>query len=157
MPHIDLLMEKQRQRRFCISLANKQVNAFRSLIQRALAYDTADGAADEKLKARAATILARATSGKPQNEDDAHIAEALAGEFEMVALMLQPLEARRNVVELDMKKIVRKLPVAAWQKEVKGLGELGLAAIKNAVAPMRANVAARRAIEIFMNFPFPTS
>lgn len=39
------------------------------------------------------------------------------------------LAAARHEIELEMKRIVRKLPVYPWAKDVKGLGELGLAVI----------------------------
>jgi hypothetical protein len=50
-------------------------------------------------------------------------------ELEILAYCLAPLTKRRNDVERDMKRLARSLPVWAWAKNVKGLGELGLAVI----------------------------
>ncbi len=125
----EALAELQVRRKFCIGLANKQTNAAGALVRRMLGFGAADEGGREKLKARAAKIVAGVMNCVVPSEDDADIAFALSADLEVVRLAVAPIEKRRHEVELQMKRIVRQLPVYPWAKSVRGLGELGLAVI----------------------------
>lgn len=127
---IDQLAELQVRRKFWIGNVNKQTNAVKALVRRGLGwrYDEDEGARD-KVNARAARIVAAALAGKEQKPEDAAIFGALASDLAAVSAAIAPCAAARHEIELEMKRIARKLPVYQWAKEVKGLGELGLAVI----------------------------
>jgi hypothetical protein len=128
---IDHLAELQVRRKFYIGVVNRQTNAAKALVRRALGwrYDAED-AGREKLNARAARIVAAALAGKEQKAEDAAAFGALAFDLATIAAAIEPCTTARHEIELEMKRTARKLPVwFAWAKDVKGLGELGLAAI----------------------------
>lgn len=127
---IDQLAELQVRRKFWIGNVNKQTNAVKALVRRGLGwrYDEDEGARD-KVNARAARIVAAALAGKEQKPEDAAIFGALASDLAAVSASIAPCAAARHEIELEMKRIARKLPAYPWAKEVKGLGELGLAVI----------------------------
>jgi len=129
-PLIDQLAELQVRRKFYIGATNKQTNAVKALVRRFLGwrYDTEE-ADREKTNARAAKIVAAALAGKAQKPEDVEAFGAIAGDLAVVASAIEPLQAAREQVEKDMKKLARSLPVSAWAKGVHGLGELGLAVI----------------------------
>jgi len=129
-PSVDQLAELQVRRKFYIGAVNKQTNAVKALVRRALGwrYDEEDGDR-EKVNGRAARIVAAALNGKDQKPEDAAIFGALAADLAVVAAAIEPMQKARHEVELEMKRQARKLPVFAWAKEVKGLGELGLAVV----------------------------
>jgi len=129
-PLIDQLAELQVRRKFYIGVVNKQSNAAKALVRRALGwrYDEEDGDR-EKVNGRAARIVAAALSGKDQKEEDAAIFGVLAFDLATVAAAISPCTKARHEIELEMRRVVRKLPVYQWAKDVKGLGELGLAVI----------------------------
>lgn len=128
--YIDLLAEWQVRRKFYIGISNKQSNAAKALVRRIIGwrYD-ADEDDREKMNARAARIVAAALAGKEQKPDDAEAFGALAYDLGVVASAIAPCTKARHEIELEMKRVVRKLPVYAWAKSVHGLGELGLAVI----------------------------
>lgn len=127
---LDRLAELQVRRKFYISVVNKQTNAVKALVRRALGwrYDE-DEAARKKLNARAERIVAAALAGKEQAEGDAGIYAVLAYDLATVGVAIEPCVKARHEIELEMKRIVRSLPIFQWAKGVKGLGELGLAVI----------------------------
>lgn len=129
-PSVDQLAELQVRRKFYIGAVNKQTNAVKALVRRALGwrYDEEDGDR-EKVNGRAARIVAAALGGKEQKPEDAAVFGALAADLAVVASAIEPMQKARHEVELEMKRLARKLPVFAWAKDVKGLGELGLAVI----------------------------
>src|SRR5690606_28745070 len=102
----------------------------KALVRRALGwrYDE-DEAARKKLNARAERIVAAALAGKEQAEGDAGIYAVLAYDLATVGVAIEPCVKARHEIELEMKRIVRSLPIFQWAKGVKGLGELGLAVI----------------------------
>lgn len=127
---IDQLAELQVRRKFWIGNVNKQTNAVKALVRRGLGwrYDEEESSRD-KVNARAARIVAAALSGKEQKPEDREVFGALAGDLAAVSASIAPCQNARREIELEMKRIVRRLPIYPWAKEVKGLGELGLAVI----------------------------
>jgi hypothetical protein len=130
MTFIDNLQELQVRRKFYISVANKQSNAAKALIRRSLGQQWNDDEEDRaKSSARAARIYSAAINGKPQKPEDEAIAEALAADLVVIAQTVEIFDKARRQVELDMKRVVRKLPVYPWAEQVHGFGELGLAVV----------------------------
>jgi hypothetical protein len=130
MTFIDELQELQVRRKFYISVANKQLNAAKALIRRALGQQwTDDKEVRAKSSARASRIYSAAINGKPQKPEDEAVAELLAADLVVIAQTVEIVEKARHQVELQMKRIVRKLPVYAWAEQVHGFGELGLAVV----------------------------
>lgn len=129
-PSVDQLAELQVRRKFYISATNKQSNAVKALVRRALGwrYDEEEGDRD-KVNGRAARIVAAALNGKEQKAEDAATFNAVAGTIAVVAQAIEPMQAARHSTELEMKKLAKKLPVYAWAKSVHGFGELGLSVI----------------------------
>lgn len=126
----EALQELQVRRKFWIGIANKQTNATGALVRRNLGFvGDQDEATREKLKKRAARVVARALGGKPQEAEDGDVARVLADDFLVMQASLAPAVARRHDIELQMKRVVRKLPVYEWAKGVRGLGEIGLGVI----------------------------
>ena len=123
------LIELQVRRKYCISLANKQTNAAGALARRYLGFKWDDDEkAREGVAKQAARIVSNFLNGKEPHEDDIAAFSKMA-DLDVTAAALVPLEKRRHEIELQMARLVRKLPVAAWAKSVRGLGEIGLAVI----------------------------
>jgi hypothetical protein len=114
------LIELQTRRKFFINLVNQQTNAAKALVRRGMAwrYDLTE---DErkKINTAAAKQVSAVLSGKAAGSPDMMV----------VAQAIAPLIAAREGVEKEMKKLVRTLPIHAWARNVRGLGELGLAVI----------------------------
>lgn len=129
-PSVDQLAELQVRRKFYIGATNKQTNAVKTLVRRALGwrYDEEEGDRD-KVNGRAARIVAAALNGKEQKPEDVAVAQSVAGTIAVVAQAIEPMQAARHATELEMKKLAKKLPVYPWAKGVHGLGDLGLAVI----------------------------
>jgi hypothetical protein len=127
---IDQLAELQVRRKFWIKLATRQGNAALALIRRAIGwrYDE-DETARDKINKRAASIFATAQSGKAQKPEDAEIYQAVASDLAVIIASMEPGDAARHQIELEMARTVRKLPAYPWAKSVKGLGDVGLAVI----------------------------
>lgn len=127
---VEQLQELQVRRKFWISTVNRQSNAAKALVRRALGwrYDEAEGDREATNK-RAARVVSAALAGKPQKQEDAEVFAALAADLSVIASTIEPCNAARHQIELDMKRIARKLPVYPWAKAVMGLGDLGLAVI----------------------------
>lgn len=125
MLEIENLAELQVRRKFFINAINRQKNAAAALVRRALNFDpNSDDKTREAIRGKAAKITAKAMSGKGC---DIHGLEA---DIEVILQSIEPLELVRTAVELEMKKITRKLTVwTSWGKSVRGLGELGLSVI----------------------------
>jgi hypothetical protein len=129
-PIIDQLAELQVRRKFYIGATNKQTNAVKALVRRALGWKFDEVDVDrEKLNTRAAKIVAAALAGKEQKPEDAEAFSTIAGDLAVVSAAIEPLQNARHGIELEMKKAGRSLPIAPWAKAVHGLGELGLAVI----------------------------
>jgi hypothetical protein len=127
---IDQLAELQVRRKFYIAATNKQTNAIKALVRRGLGWRYDEEETDrEKVNGRAARIVAAALGGKPQKPEDEAIYGALSADLAVVAAAIEPMTAARHQIELEMQRIVRKLPINAWAKQVRGLGEKGLAVI----------------------------
>jgi len=127
---LDKLAELQVRRKFWIGNVNKQTNALKALARRALGWrHDLDEDERKKLNARAARIVSAALADKEQKPEDASICAAIAADLAVVATAIEPCTKARNEIELEMKRVVRKLPIYAWAKSVHGLGELGLAVI----------------------------
>lgn len=122
------IQELQVRRKFLISLVNKNTNAAGALVRRALGWKY-DDENKEKVNKRAASILAAALSGKPQKGDDEKVHARVAPDLALTAQAVAIYDKARHEIELDMKRAARKLPVADFQKQVRGFGELGLAVI----------------------------
>lgn len=139
------LQELQVRRKFWIGTINKQTNAMGALVRRMIGFvgKDQDEADREKLKKRAARIVARAMKDEPQDTDDTAVAGALVADFAAFGEALRAPEARRHDIELQMKCAVRKLPIAEWAKGVRGLGEIGLAVIIGEAGDL-ANYATKR-------------
>lgn len=127
-PLIDQLAELQVRRKFYIGAINKQTNAVKALVRRALGWSP-DDKGKEAINKRAAAIVAAALSGKEVKPEDAEVFQALIGTLAVVSQAIEPMQRARDDVERDMKRAAKKLPVYTWAKDVKGLGELGLAVL----------------------------
>lgn len=128
---VEALAELGYRRKVYIGLVNKQTNAAKALVRRAIGWQW-DEEEERRtaINARASVIITRALTGKPQKADDDAIAAAVAFDLAVLAEGLKPFERARHEIELEMKRIARRLPVwKAWAKSVKGLGDLGLAVI----------------------------
>lgn len=125
---LDQLAELQVRRKFYIATVNKQTNAIKALVRRALGWRF-DGDDKDKVNGRAARIVAAAMAGKDQKPEDAAVYTALAADLAVLSAAIDPCQNARHQIELEMKRIVRKMPIYAWAKGVHGLGELGLAVI----------------------------
>lgn len=127
---VTALINLQVKRKWAIKLLNKLKNSTRALARRycGFVWDTSE---EERAKVnkRAAGIVDRALAGKEQLESDSYIAETMAQELELLAQTLSLYEKRRDVIEGEMKKLVKQLPVYFWVKSIAGLGEIGLAVI----------------------------
>lgn len=127
---LDALAELQVRRKFYISSVNKQTNAVKALVRRGLGWRYDEEEADrEKVNGRAAKIVANALAGKEQKPEDMEVFGHLAPDIAVISAAIEPCVNARHGIELEMKRVVRKMPVFAWAKDVKGLGELGLAVI----------------------------
>ena len=127
---VDAIAEAAIDRRFCIGLINKQMNATRALVRRACGFEwDAEESAREAVNTRAAHIVAAGLADKEQKPEDEPVMVRMATNIELLRSTLVPLEARRELVEKEMKRLTKTLPVYAWAKDIKGLGELGLAVI----------------------------
>lgn len=127
---IDLLAELQVRRKFYIGTVNKQTNAIKALVRRALDWKRDQVEEDrKKLNARAASIVTAALAGKDQKQEDSEIFAGLAFDLGVVAKTIEPCTNARHQIELEMKRAVRSLAVYEWAKGVRGFGELGLAVI----------------------------
>lgn len=129
---ISALQEGQVRRKFCISLINKQTNAAKALVRRYCGFNSnieQDEATREKINKRAAKIVECVLSGKDLPPEDSAVAERVVVDLNVVADGLAPLLARRAVIEKEMRRVARELPVYSWAKEIRGLGDLGLAVI----------------------------
>lgn len=131
MTSVEYLQELQVRRKFYISVINKQTNAAKALVRRALGQQWTD---DEDSRAasskRAADIVSAAISGAIQKPENAAVASALAADLEVVARGIEGFVAARNVVEKEMERGAMSLPIwNAWGKQVRGFGAKGLAII----------------------------
>ena len=129
-PSVDQLAELQVRRKFYIGAVNKQTNAVKALVRRAIGwrYDTEEGERD-KVNGRAARIVAAALNGKEQKPEDAAVFGGLSIDLAVVQSAIAPMQNARHDVEKEMKRQAKKLPVYAWAKGVHGFGELGLSVI----------------------------
>jgi hypothetical protein len=124
------LMGLQVRRKFFIGITNVLTNKAKALVRRNLGwrYDM-----EEKERAalakRGNAILAAALANKPQKEADMAVFICMAGDIMQFGESLAPGEKARHEIELQMCRIVRKLPVHKWQKPVQGFGEKALGII----------------------------
>ncbi len=119
----------QRQRKFYIKLHNQQVNAAGGLVRQVMRVpheptDTVSADDIDRMKAVALKIVA---GDRPDGWS--HIVDQVQGPIAALRMAVEPLEKARGAVELEMRKVARKLPVAAWANDVKGFGELALAVV----------------------------
>jgi hypothetical protein len=127
---VKTLIDLQVKRKFAIKLANKLVSSTRALARRysGFLWDASEEAR-EKINARAARLVAKALADEAPDAEDEAIVETMSAELTLLAICLKPLTMRRQNVEGEMCKLVRQLAVYPWTKNVKGLGEIGLAVI----------------------------
>jgi hypothetical protein len=129
------LMELQAKRKFWIGIINKQTNAAGAYVRRVLGWNgEMTDEADEKVKTKAAKIKTQAAAivsavlaGKDVKDNGAALNAAMA--ILPLREALKPAIAAREAAEKEMKAIAKRLPAHQWQKQVHGLGELGLAVI----------------------------
>lgn len=122
---LDALAELQVRRKFFTKATNRQTNAAGALVRRALGWQAdEEEAVRDKIKVKAAKIVAKALSGKGCD------LPSVASDMEVIAQSIEPLTTVRHECELTMRRIVRKLPIwESWGKGVRGLGDLGMAVI----------------------------
>lgn len=126
----DTLAELQVRRKFYIGVMNKQANAAKALVRRAMGFQTTHSEEDrERDSSRAAHIVAVAFAGKEQKPEDIAIAAAVEGDLLVVDASMEPHRKARDGIEKEMKKLVRGLPAYEWAKGVRGLGDLALAVV----------------------------
>lgn len=120
----DALTELQQRRKDYIKTINANTNRARAFVRRALGWNPNDGEAERvKVNGKAAKIVAKAFAGQgcdvPQVEAD----------LAVIAMSIAPLQDTRDQIEKEMRKLVKRLPIASWAADVRGLGDLGLAVI----------------------------
>jgi len=127
---VTAMIALQVKRKWRIKIINKETNSVRALARRycGFVWDVEE-AEREKVNKRAAGIVDRALAGKEQRSEDAEIAEIMATELEDLDATIGLHTKRRDVIEAEMKKLAKQLPVYFWAKGVAGLGEIGLAVI----------------------------
>lgn len=124
MSDIDTLAELQLRRKDFIKMVNSNTNRACAKVRRALGWDpNAEEKDREKINGKASSIVAKAFAGKGCD------IPGLEVDLEVIRQSLEPLHAMRHGIELEMKRIAKRLPVYPWAKQVRGLGELGLAVI----------------------------
>lgn len=125
MEQLEQLAELQVRRKFFINAVNRQTNAAKALVRRALGWYAGDDEAKrDKINASAAKIVAVALAGKGCE------LPAVAADLEVIGQSISPLHAVRHQAELEMRRIARKLLIwQLWAKGVRGLGDLGLAVV----------------------------
>ena len=106
----DQLIEIWRLRQDMVSAQTKLTLQALALLRRAVGGD----------KKEAAAIFAAVKKGEPHRLA-AHVLPHFAA--------LEPLEKQRAAYEKSLVKLVRTLPIHAWAKSVKGLGDMSLAGI----------------------------
>jgi hypothetical protein len=124
------LQELQVRRKFCIKIVVSSTNRAAGLVKRMIgipAHD--DEAAQEKVEARARTIIGKAFSGKPQAEADVDILKAVDAEIEAIRLSLEPIQARRDEIESEMERLARLLPAYSFVKGIRGFGDKAFAVL----------------------------
>ncbi len=127
---IDQLAELQVDRKFWIKSINRQTNAIGALIRLSLGWHKHLPEKEASaIKDRAARILDAAQKGKEQRPEDIEVFERHKTAIAAIDATLQIMRSSRHQIELEMARIVRKLPIYEWAKEVKGLGDRGLAVI----------------------------
>ena len=133
---ISELIELGVSRRHYVKASIRVTNQVGGLLRRALGFtppasrDTPLDAEQKKIVKRASTILAAALARKPQREENQEIAAALEVAFDVARQMAEPANVARHAVEMEMRRIARKLPVwRHWGKGIKGFSDLALAII----------------------------
>ena len=125
----NLIMELHVRRKYCIKLHNKQTNAAWALAGRYLGIRKDMPEAErERINKQATRVVYNFLNEKPGHLDDLSVLSKMA-DLDVTAASLVPLENRRHEIELKMMRHSRKLPVSKWAKNVRGLGELGLAVV----------------------------
>lgn len=129
-----LLMELQARRVACIKQQVRLNNARLALVRRALGWrgDMPEKEREATRKRAGAIVAMVLNGGEGQRPIDAHDKGVLAAVSSFIFATeraLEPFDAMRDETEKAMKKAARSLPVYAWAKEIKGLGDLGLAVI----------------------------
>lgn len=119
------LAELQVRRKHYIRTANKLTNSIGALVRRELGWSN-DAADAEAIKGQAAKIVSAFMDGK---EPGHAVADTLAGDLMVTREMLAIAERTRAAIELEMKRLVRKLPAYAFVKSVAGFGELAFAVL----------------------------
>ena len=127
------LVDRQRQRTFCIKQQSRADRAIDSYIARLLNFHTGLPEADrKKIFATAAAIRKAAERGEDQDAVDHQTGTVLAACRPLIlasAIGRKQWDALRDEAETAMCDLARRLPVWPWVKTVKGLAELGLAVI----------------------------
>jgi hypothetical protein len=126
----DQLRELQIRRKFAIASINRQVNATGALARIVLGwrYDMPE-AERAAIAKRAAAIVSAAEKGETAPEADAAVASAIAFDLAAARDGIAPFAKRRHEIELEMARLARRLPAAAFQKSVRGFGERALAVV----------------------------
>jgi hypothetical protein len=127
------LIALQARRRHLIKLQVKVNNSTAGFVRSLLGFRTDMPEVErKKLVDRATKIVAVASKGDPGklSGDDLEAFRAALPMVEVAREGLSPFDRLRRSVELEMRRISRKLPVwEAWGKDVCGFGDLGLGII----------------------------
>lgn len=122
------LQELQVRRNHYIRTANKLSNAIGALVRRGLGWHK-DAPDAEAIRKRAASLVSSFMKSGEVSDEDRHIGNVLRGDLTATSEMLSIAEKARHEIELDMKRIARKLPACVFVKSVGGFGELGFAVL----------------------------
>jgi hypothetical protein len=131
LPIVNELRQHQRTRVFAIKELTRGRNATLAFVRTFIGYSTTMPEGDRKaVVKRAERIVAAIEAGRPAPQDDAAVADAVAGVVLAAVRCREPMEALRTAAEKRMEKLARSLPVwGAWAESVRGLGAKGLAVI----------------------------
>lgn len=122
------LQERQFRRKWMIKSVNRQTNAVGALVRIMLGWSKDMPEKDrDKIAARAASIVGKAMAGKEMTGEDGVVANTIGPDLEAVKAAIVPMQQRRDEIELQMRHLVRELPIYPWAKSVRGFGEIGLA------------------------------
>lgn len=124
------LQEDQVERKFAIQMEMGIMQRISARVVRAIRLDhDASEASRKSAWGRAERIVRRSLSGKPQDDADKEIADALSGNLAMSAATLAPVSVFRDQVETRMRAKAERLPAFSLTGRTPGFKAIGLAVI----------------------------
>lgn len=123
-PVCDKLADLGVYRRQLIQSTNKNLLAAKAIARRALGHYDVDETGREAINKRAGKIADAVIRDKVLDDD---MFDEIAPRIYPYANAIAPLDAQRKIIEKEMRKLARQLPVWPWVESVRGFGDLALA------------------------------